>query len=166
MHKSTLTRYYGNDKAAKVVYGAILIFAYLITQNHSNNDTALSLVSGTFFAAVAIVLAEIYAEILGKTIRQKKRLSKHQRLEVEQDTLAIMSVSFWPSFLFLLSHLGIFSVQIAFNLSYAFLLTILFIFSYWASRLSEHSKLAAVVTASIVSAVGLIVVFAKYAFGH
>ena len=166
MRTTTLAKYYGNDRAAKVVYGAILIFAYLITQNHSNDDTALSLVSGTFFAAVAIVLAEIYAEILGKTIRQKKRLSKHQRLEVVQDSLAIISVSFWPSFLFLLSHLGLFSVQIAFNLSYAFLLKILFIFSYWASRLSEHSKLAAMATACIVSAVGLFVVFAKYALGH
>lgn len=72
MESTAFNRYYGNDRAAKVVYGSILIFAYLMTQNHSKNATALSLVSGTFFAAVTIVLAEVYAEILGKTIHQKK----------------------------------------------------------------------------------------------
>lgn len=166
MKTSTLAKYYGNDRAAKVIYGSILIFAYLLTQDHNNNASALALVSGTFFAAVAIVLAEIYAEILGKTIRQKKRLNKQQRTEVEKDSLAIVSVSFWPSFFFLLSYLGVFSVQMAFNISYVLLLAILFMFNYSASRLSEQSKLVSIVMASLVTAIGLIIIIAKYTLGH
>ena len=166
MKKSSLEQYYGNDRASKVIYGTILIFAYLVTQSHDDGAAALELVIGTFFAAVAIVLAEIYAEILGKTIRHKRKMSKDERVEVERDSFAIISVSFWPSFLFLLSYIGLYSVQTAFMISYSFLLGILFVFSFWASRLSEQSQSRAVMTATIISALGLAVVFAKYFLGH
>lgn len=166
MKKSTLEKYYGNDRASKVIYGTILIFAYLLTQGHDRGSEAIELVIGTFVAAVAIVLAEIYSEIIGKTIRNKKALSKDERVEVERDSLAIISVSFWPSILFLLSYMDVWSVQTAFILSYTILLGIMFIFSYWANRLSEHSRSKAVITALIISSLGLVIVFAKYAFGH
>ncbi len=121
---------------------------------------------GTLFAAVAIVLAEVYSEILGKTIRNKRKLSRAERKEIAQDSLAIVSVSFWPSVIFLLSYLGLYSVHSAFNISYSLLLAVLFIFSYWAGRLSKFSRSGALLMAFATSAVGLVVVFAKYALGH
>ena len=166
MAKNSIQRYYGNDRAAKVIYGTILIFAYPITQSHNDETSSLTLVTGTFFAAVAIVVAEIYAEILGKTIRNQKKLSKHERLEIQKDSLAIVSVSFWPSFLFFLSHFGLFSVQSVFKLSYLLLLTILVIFSYWSARLSNYSKGGSIVISATVSCIGLLVIILKYTLGH
>ena len=166
MNKKSLEKYYGNDRAAKVVYGAVLIFAFIVGQGHSGHNTALSLATGTFFAAIAIVLAEIYAEILGKTIRQKRKLTKHERKEIEQDSLAIISISMWPTVIFLLSWLGLYSMHTAFNISYTLLLLVLFIFSYWASVLSGRSRRSSLLRGIIASCIGLIVVFAKYALGH
>lgn len=166
MIKKGLEQYYGNDRATKSIYGAILIFAFLIGQEHTRHDSALPLVFSTFFAAFAIVLAEIYAELLGKTIKHKKALNKKDRLELEKDSLAIISVSLWPSLFFLISYLGLYSIQNAFILSYVLLLTIIFIFSYWANRLSRYSKLKSFLIALVLSVIGLIVIVAKYSLGH
>ena len=166
MSKNIIQKYYGNDRASKVVYGTILIYAYLVTQSHVDNITSLSLMLGTFFAALAIVIAEIYSEIIGKTIKQKKPLTKSQRLEIENDSFAIISVSLWPSLIFLLSYLGLYGAQVAFNISYIFLITTLVVFSYWASRLSGFSVKRSVLTALIISAIGVTVVFIKYFLSH
>ena len=166
MKKNFLDSYYGNDRATKVIYGAILIFAFLVGQGHSSQTSAFPIVFGTFFAAIAIVLAEVYADILGKTIRHKRKLTKQERLEVERDSLAIISVSLWPSVIFGLSYLGLFSMHSAFNISYTLLLGVLFGFSYWAGRLSGKTKLRAFTFAIATSLVGLIVVTAKYTLGH
>lgn len=166
MSKNIIQKYYGNDRASKVVYGTILIYAYLISQHYSNHFTAVSLMVGTFFAALAIVIAEIYSEIIGKTIKQKKPLTKQQRSEIAQDSFAIISVSLWPSFIFLLSYLGLVTTQVAFNISYVFLITTLIVFSYWASRLSGFSVKRSVLTALIISAIGVSVVFIKYFLSH
>jgi hypothetical protein len=159
-------KYYGTDRAAKAIYGVVLIFAFLIGQGHDSDKSSLSLVFSTFFAGVAIVLAEIYSEILGKTIRQKNRLSKNQRKEIERDSLAIISVSFWPSLVFACSAIGLFSTQVAFNVSYGLCLAALFLFSFWAARLSNFSTFTAVGRAALIVALGLVVVIAKYELGH
>lgn len=166
MRKNVIEKYYGNDRATKVIYGAILIFAFLVGQGHSSHYSALPIVFGTFFAAVAIVLAEVYADILGKTIRHKRKLTKAERIEVERDSLAIISVSFWPSVIFALSYAGLFSISTAFTFSYLLLLSVLFAFSYWAGRLSGNTKAKALLFAAATSIIGLLVVTAKYALGH
>lgn len=164
--KKSIERYYGNDRASKVIYGVILISAYLITQGHSDGTTALSLTFGTLFAAVAIVVAEVYSDIIGRTIKNKRELTKAERHEIEKDSLAIVSVSIWPSVLFFLSHLGLFSVQTAFYISYLLLLSVLILFSYIASRLSDKSKLKSFLWAGIITFVGVGVVLIKYNLGH
>ena len=166
MNKKSLEKYYGNDRATKAIYGVILIFAFLVGQSHTHVNNASSLAFSTFFAAVAIVLAEIYAEILGKTIRNKRMLSKIERNEIEKDSFAIMSVSLWPSLFFGLSYFRLFSLQAAFNISYVLLLSLLFLFSFWASRLSKFNKTKSFVIALMTSSMGLLVVALKYWFGH
>lgn len=166
MIKEKIKSYYGNDRASKVVYGTILIYAYIISQHYSNHLTAINLISGTFFAAAAIVVAEIYAEIIGKTIKQKKPLTKLQRIEIEKDSFAIISVSLLPCLIFLGSYLGLFGIQVAFNLCYVFLISNLVLFSYWASRLSGYYVKRSLLLAIFVSAIGVLVVFLKYKLSH
>ena len=164
--KNIFERYYNSDRATKTIYGAILIFAFLIGQYHNTNNSALPVVFGTFFAAVAIVLAEIYSEILGKTIKHKRKLSKNDRHELVNDSLAIISISFWPSGIFMLSYLGLYDTNTAFIISYALLISVLFISSYLANRLSNFSKYKSLLTAILVSFLGVIVVVVKYSLGH
>lgn len=161
-----LQKYYDSDRATKAIYGAILIFAFLIGQEHTRHDSALPLIFSTLFAAIAIVLAEIYSELLGKTIKHKKALTKADRRELERDSLAIISVSLWPSFFFFLSFLGLYSIQSAFILSYILLISTIFAFSYWANRLSKYTKLKSFAIALAISALGLSVILIKYALTH
>lgn len=166
MKHRAIEAYYGNERASKAIYGAILIFAFLITQSHAQKDSALTLAISTFFAAGAIVIAEIYAEYIGKSIKQKGKLTKSQRAEIVQDSLSILSVSYWPTLFFAASYFGLFSVRTAFDLSYVFLLAILFGFTYLSATLSGKTRLRAFANAAVTTSIGIAVVFIKYYFGH
>jgi len=166
MKKNLLEKYYGTDQAAKSIYGIILIFVYIITQSAGEGDAPASLALGTFLAAVAIVLAEIYSEIIGKTIKQKHKLTSKQRIEIEKDSLAIIGVSLWPALFFLLSSFGLYSSNIAFYLSYTYCIVTLFAFSYLAGRLSGFTKYGSLLNGVVTSIIGLAVVIAKYTLDH
>lgn len=166
MKSEFLKKYITGEKATKAIYGSVLIFAFLIGQSQESDSSPLNLVAATVFASVAIVLAEIYSELLGKTIKYKRKLKKPERLELEKDSLTILSIGLYSAMLFLLSYLGLYSLSTAFNLAYSFLLIILFAASYVASRLSNYNKRKSFFVAIITTIVGLITVFTKYLVGH
>lgn len=166
MTRNIFQQYYGNARATKVIYGTILIAAFLITKDHIGENSSLAVAISTFFAAIAIVFAEIYSELLGETIRKNKKLSRTERNAIEKDTFAIISVSILPSIVFLVSYVGLYSTQVAFTISYTLLLIILIVFSFWAVRLSGATTLKALVISIIISVIGIAVVLLKYSLGH
>ena len=89
-----------------------------------------------------------------------------ERMEILNDGFAIVSVSITPILLFLLASINILSLDIAFWLSYAYFLSVLFIFNYYAGVASHASKSMALVYAFSASAVGIVVIAIKLAFGH
>lgn len=166
MKQSLLNKYYGNNRAAKVIYGTILIFVFLIGLGHSNITSSVELAIKTFIAALTIVFAEIYSEIIGFTIKNKGPLSRDERKEVYEDSFAIASTSFWPSIILLFSATGIYSVTTALYVGYLFCLVTLVAFSYWAARLGKSSKLKSFMFAFVTAGIGIIIISLKYAFGH
>lgn len=166
MKSRFLTRYYGNNRAAKVIYGTILIFVVLIGLSHSTVTSSITLAITTFVAALSIVFAEVYAEIIGFTVRNKGPLTKEERTEVYEDSFAIASVSFWPSLILLVSGTGLYSTSTALSIGYVFCIIILVSFSYWAARLSNFSIYKSFVIAVITAIIGLCIITLKYQFGH
>ena len=166
MYSRKIEQYFGNERATKAVYGAILLFAYLISISHKAEVSASSIALGTFFAALAIVIAEVYAELIGKTISHKKKLYRKELRTITKDSFAIISVSIWPTVIFLISNVGLFSISTAFNLSFAFLLIVVFIFSYWSFSVRGTRKISAILLSSAVTLLGLAVIIAKYTLGH
>lgn len=163
---NTLEKYYGNDRAAKAIYGAILIFVFIAGIHLVNGESALAVAASIFVASLTIVFAEVYSEFIGMTIKNKKPLSKKQAREIWDDTFAIASVGLVPTLLFIVSNFNIISIAAAFLLSYIYCVALLFGFSYWASRLSGFSKKRSLIASFITLAIGLAIIFAKYAFGH
>lgn len=164
--KNNSEKYYGNNRASKVIYGAILLFVFIAGMAHSGDTQALPMALKTFVAAITIVFAEIYAEFIGERIKQKGKLDDAERRDIARDAFAIASVSIWPCIIFLVSGTNLYGVEMAFKLAEAFCLAVLLVFSYWAFRMSGMSKVRAAIVASVTLAVGAVVIFLKYAAWH
>lgn len=156
-----ISYFYGNDRAAKVIYGSILLFVVILGINYSEDTSAFSLAIMVFISALAIVLAEIYSEILGQRIKQRGKLSRTERSKIIYDTLSIISVSLWPSGIFLLSALGLYALDVAYWLAYGYLLITLFGFSYLAYRLSKMSPTKAIIISIATVGIGLLIIWLK-----
>lgn len=166
MKSRILQRYYGNNRAAKVLYGVILIFVVLIGLSHSHTTDPVELALTTFVAALTIVFAEVYSEIIGFTIRNKGALTKSEKTEVLDDSFAIATISIWPSVILLISGTGLYNSSTALTIAYVFCILVLTGFSYWAARLSKHGVARSVAMAVIAATIGLCVIWLKYEYGH
>lgn len=162
----SLERYYGNNRAAKAIYGAILIFVFIATVRHAGETGSLNLALSTFIAAISIVFAEIYAEIIGERIKHKGKVNGTERQVIINDAFAIAGVSIWPSLIFLLSATNAYSIDTAYNLALGYCLLVLAFFSYWANRMSGLSRLSSFVFSAVAVAVGFGIIWLKYVLGH
>lgn len=165
-HNKNVVHYYGKDRAAKSIYGAILIFVFIASMQIIDSESNLKTAIGIFAAGISIVFAEIYSEIIGMTIKQKGPITKPQIKEITNDSLAIASVSLVPTIFFALSAFKVYSIDIAFMLSYVFCLSVLLVFSYWASRLSGYTKLHSFLTAAVTTLIGIFIIVLKFMVGH
>ncbi len=161
-----MEKYYGNNRASKAIYGAILLFVFIAGVAHTGGADALPMALKTFIAALTIIFAEIYSEFIGERIKNKGRLSKLERRGIVRDTGAIASVSFWPSIIFLVSGTGLYSIKNAFVFALVYLLAVLLTFSYLAARMSGMSKPRAFLVAAATLAIGGAIIALKYKFGH
>lgn len=162
----TLERYYGNNRAAKAIYGAILIFVFIATVRHAGETGSLNLAFSTFIAAISIVFAEIYAEIIGERIKHKGKVDKTERRVIINDAFAIAGVSIWPSLIFLMSATDLYGIDTAYNLALGYCLLVLAFFSYWANRMSGLRRSSSFVFSVVTVAVGFGIIWLKYLFGH
>ncbi|TAH34831.1 hypothetical protein EYC59_02850 [Candidatus Saccharibacteria bacterium] len=159
-------KYFGNNRASKAIYGALLLFVFIAGVAHTGGAAALPMALKTFVAALTIIFAEIYSEFIGERIKNRGRLSKAERRGIVSDTGAIASVSFWPSLIFLVSATGLYSIKNAFIFALVYLLAVLLAFSYLAARMSGMGKPRAFLVAAVTLVIGGAVIALKYKFGH
>lgn len=158
--------YYGTNRAAKAIYGAILLFVFIAGLKHQTGSTPTELAGSTFIAAITIVVAEIYSEIIGERIKSKGVLNRPKRRAIINDAFAIAGVSIWPSIIMLGSATGLYTTGTAITVALAYLLAILLGFSYWANRETGLSRLRSLIWGLATLGVGVGVIWLKYAFGH
>jgi hypothetical protein len=164
--KIGLERYYGSNRAAKVIYGAILLFVFIAGMHHKGVSGAMTMAVSTLVAALTIVFAEVYSEVIGERIKQRGKLTHAERRDIVRDAVAILSMSIWPSLIFLLSGTKLFALETAYTLAMAFCLAILLAFSYWANRMSGLSRNWSLLWAGVTLVIGVAVIVLKYKYGH
>ena len=160
-----MNQHYGNQHAAKVLYGTILLFVTLVGLDASGVSTGHIAALDVTIAALAIIIAEDYAELIGFTIKNKRALNKQERRDIFDDTVAVATFCLVPIVILLVSESGLYSVATAFNYTFLYCVSVLFVFSYWAARLSGYRKLRALITALITASIGLTIIYIKYSFG-
>jgi hypothetical protein len=106
----------GSRDVARVVYGSIIGLALVLAlQAHPPpaGQTA-GLLLGT---AVAVGLAELYAEIVATEARTRRTINAPQVREMAVDALAVMFGAGFPAIFFVLAAAGVMDTDLAFNLS-------------------------------------------------
>lgn len=166
MRKTFNISYHNNMRASKAIYGIILMFTLLAGLDHLAGDSSLGVGVKLLLGALSITFAEIYSEVIGERIAKKSKLSPVEKRSIYSDAFAIISVSIIPSIAFFVAATNIISTSIAFTISYAYFLLMLFLFNYYAAIISNNSQLKSVLYATATLIVGCFVILVKYLFSH
>lgn len=159
------SKIFNRKNDAKAIYGIILIQALLL--NYDNpSATPFDIAVKTFFGALLIVVAEIYSEFLGGTIKKGGRVSRKEIKKISHESFVISLVSVSPTIIFLLSSLHLFNIRLAFNLAYIIGLTELFIFGYLASFSATKNKLKSFRFAFMSLSFGMAIILSKNYLSH
>ena len=142
------------------------MFVTLIGLSSSGINSAEAIAFDLFMGALTIIIAEDYAEFIGFTIKNKRPLSKSERMEIFEDTFAVSTFILVPSIIIILSKFELYSLTAAYDLSYGYCLFVLFLFSFWAGRLSNFTNRKSFVVATINALAGLSIILLKYIFTH
>jgi hypothetical protein len=106
----------GSRQVARVVYGAIIGLALIVAlQKHP--PAAGTMIASLMGTAVAVGLAELYAEIVGIETRERHRIQRDQLGELRDDSLAVAFGVAFPVIFFLLAVLGAIELDTAFALA-------------------------------------------------
>ena len=162
--KDFVNLHYGNQHAAKVIYGTLLLFVALIGIGSSGVSSGYLAALESLIAALAIIIAEDYAELIGFTIKNKRKLNAKERRGIFEDTVAVATFCLVPILVLLGSESGFYSLDAAFSATYALCVLVLLIFSYWASRLSRYNRPKSFLIAVITASIGIAIILAKFFF--
>lgn len=106
----------GSRQVARVVYGAIIGLALIVAleKHPPPSGTMIASLMGT---AVAVGLAELYAEIVGIETSERHRIRRDQIGELLDDSVAVAFGVAFPAIFFLLAAAGAIELDTAFDLA-------------------------------------------------
>lgn len=143
----------GSRQVARVVYGAIIGLA-LIVALERHPPAAGSMIATLMGTAVAVGLAELYAEIVGIETRERHRVRRDQLGELRDDSLAVGFGVAFPVVFFLLAAFGAIDVDTAFDLAEWTGLGLIGFYGFVAARYSGAPVSRALIQGAGAAAIG------------
>ena len=143
----------GSRQVARVVYGAIIGLA-LIVALEKHPPAAGTMIASLMGTAVAVGLAELYAEIVGIETRERHRVRRDQFGELIDDSLAVAFGVAFPAVFFLLAAAGAIEVDTAFDLAKWTGLGLIAFYGFVAARFAGTSLAGAVIRGAAAAAIG------------
>jgi hypothetical protein len=149
-----------STQVARVIYGAIIGLALVVTLEHNPPDAGV--VAGSLVVTgVAVGLAELYSEIVGTEVRTARRVERARLREIATDVTAVtLGVSF-PAVFFLFAGVGAMEVETAFEWAKWSGLALTGFYGFCAARLSGMGLLGAALQAAAVAAIGGVLIGLK-----
>jgi hypothetical protein len=150
----------GSHDVARLIYGATIGLALVVAlQAHPPGAAqAAALVLGT---AVAVGLAEAYAQFVGDEARLRRRPSRAEIAALLEDGGAVTSGAGFPAVFFVLAAVGVMELDTAFDLAKWTGLALICAYGFLAARLAGSGKLGALLHAAAVGVIGGILIALK-----
>ena len=111
--RASIEAHLGSRQVGRVVYGSIIGLALIVALS-GHPPGAGAVIASLLATAVAVGLAELYAEIVGIETSERHRVRRDQVGELIDDSLAVAFGVAFPAVFFLLSVLGAMEVDTAF----------------------------------------------------
>ena len=112
------------------------------------------MVASLLATAVAVGLAELYAEVIGSETRTRHRVERGELREMADDAVAVGFGIAFPAVFFVLAMIGVLELETAFTISRWSGLGLIGFYAYLAGRLAGESRRRALLQAAAVAAVG------------
>lgn len=136
----------GSGNVSRVVYGSIIGLALVLTMEAHPSSAGVAI--GTLLStAVAVALAELYSELVGRRARSSVGGSVESWEEIAEDSLAVGFGVAFPSVFFLAAILGFFEFETAFTVAKWTGLGLIAGYGYAAARLEGKGTTGALLQA-------------------
>lgn len=158
-------RFFTAARASHAVYGSIVVLA-VVTGLDDASASAREAFVATVGAAIAVVLAEIYADMIGTTIRERRPPNRLEWHEFVIDVGFGFGAACGPAFFFVFARLDAMSVHTAFTVAEWTGVGVLWLYSLVASRAAGQGLVRAIVWSAILTGCGIGLVELKKFAGH
>lgn len=150
----------GSGDVARVIYGATVGLALVLAvQDHPPGSLKMAgLLLGT---AVAVGLAELYAEFISTEARTRHAVERAQLGHMAEASLAVIFGTGFPCVFFLLAAAGAYDDHLAYTLSKWSGAGLIGLYGYLAARLSGSTVLWSIAHAAAIGAVGVALIGVK-----
>ena len=149
------------EQIAKVIYGSILILVVVLALEEEHFVGVKNSVL-VLFTAFAIMLAELYSDVISSMIENKRNLSLEEWQQVVLNSGAVMVAAFLPALCFLLGGLAVIPHETSFQLAKWSAVLLLGLYGYLSTSLAGRSQAWRLTGAASAILIGLIIVSVKF----
>ena len=152
-------------RAGHAVYGSIIVLAF-VTGLDEVSASAREAFFGVLGAAIAVALSEMYADMIGATIRERRTPSRAEYREFGVDMAFGFGAAIFPALFFLLAWLEVMALGRAFAVAEWSGVGILFGYALVATRAANMTLSHSLLWAGGLTVCGIGLVELKKAAGH
>jgi len=151
--------------ARHAVYGSVIVLAVVIALDDTSvrPGEAIASVVG---AAIATVLAEVYADYLSGMIEAGRAPTGHEVREALRNAAAGLLAAILPVVFFILAGFGVMELSTAFNFAVWTGVAVVGFYAYFANRVGGMSFTRSIVTGFLFTILGTALVLLKALVTH
>ena len=151
--RGAIESHLGSAQVARVIYGAIIGLAFIVAlEKHPPGSGVM--VGSILATALAVAMAEVYADIIGTETRTHARVERARKWEIARASAAVASGIGFPAVFFVLAVAGAVEQDTAFALAKWSGLGLIGLYGYFGGRLSGRSVPASIMHALAVLLIG------------
>jgi hypothetical protein len=151
--------------ATHAVYGSIIVVAAVTGLDEAQADARECLLA-VFGVALAVALSEIYADVIGTTIKQSRHPNRHEWGEIAGNVVFGFAAAMVPAVFFVLAELGVLSLKHALTIAEWTGVGVIWLYAFVAARGTNMSLARSIVWSLTLTACGVGLVELKAAAGH
>lgn len=148
---------------AKAIYGLIAVLAVLVTME-DHPPVAWRGAVTLFGTTLAVALADLYSETIGRTLSHQRRPSRTELREIWHDVSPVLIGAQVPTLVLLLSATGLFSTRTAIFIAEVLANLLLFGYGWRAGQAQHRHWFRQLMSALFLVAIGGLIVGIKALF--
>ena len=153
------------ERARHAVYGSVIVLAVMIALDDTAID-AHEAIASVLGAAIATVLAELYADYLGATIREGRRPTPAERNDALRNALAGLLAAVLPVVFFILAAAGAMELPDAFDAAIWTGVGVVGFYAFAANRVGGMGRWQSLAAGAAFTLLGALLVLIKALVSH